>query len=58
MTLDLNKCLKQIKYNVGNFAGNLDDKMSLYKYNRSLYNTLEQDELSAEVYTWKVRERI
>ena len=34
--------------------GNLDDKLSLYHHNETLFTSLEKDDLAAELYTWKV----
>ena len=36
------------------FLGNLDDKLSLYSHNKTLFTSLEKEDLAAELYTWKV----
>ena len=35
-------------------ASRLDDKLSLYKYNETLFTEMSEEELSAEIETWKV----
>ena len=34
--------------------GNLDDKLSLFSSNTSLYTSLSKEVLNSEIYTWKV----
>ena len=39
-----------------NCLGILDDKLSLYQHNSTLYTSMDEQKLSYELHTWKVLE--